>query len=317
MNYIPEDEVKSSIRSYLQGLITETNSDIYILKNLANQLNFNEAQSQNYINQDYTTYAYSFSKNAIIKENQLKLMYELSTKIITKLLGLRTLSYTIYYKTDNGQILRLVTNNMTKAAHFLFNDKSLMITGSDIASAFSNELNELRQQTEYTQNLTRHYEEMVNLLQGGQKKYFPETFERDMLNYPHSSNNINSFMEHKWTKEEAWNYYHQSTGNDPWYSGGDILSQMFNVQVKGYISGSEQGNTKFSRLTTLTSQSSILNIINYLVTLLDVNYLNLDNKVNEIFSTLCKRNEYETLIEEQINLTSEDIIEKNILVENI
>ena len=242
----------------------------------------------------YAYFNLKISEDLILRQQEMIELYHLYSEITTQMLGLPKLKYTIYYKNNDGKILRIETDDVSKAANIWEGQKnSLRLQGNNIQQVFNQELEDIKNETAYTDALTSHYKDLETILKAsyGNKdkkysKYIPEAFERDILHYPHTIENIDSFSQHKWSVEEAWYYLKESSGNAPWYSGGDVLSKMFNVQVKGFTQGKEDlsGKNPFFRITGLTSLRSLEDIANYLISLLNVAPETLEQTVNEVYS---------------------------------
>ena len=326
---ITESELKQSIREFLQQIIAENQAYIGPLLKIRNQLSSTSKQvriankfSTTLQEKGYSYYALELSKESQLRLSQMSELYHYYNEITTKMLGLNKLTYSIYYKTDDGKILRIQTSDVSKATSWMFQDgpsNQFYLKGHTIKQVFAEELESIQKETEYTKELTSHYNALEAILKASYKgksyqqkvgKYIPEAFERDVLNYPHTIENVESFSQHSWSLQEAWDSIRLSSGNAPWYSGGDVLSKMFNVQVKGFTGGGSEYNKKgqlnpFYRLTGLTTLRSLEDIANYLITLLDVTHDSLEEKVNEIYM-LFNQEDWE----HQVNLEIENDAEK-------
>ena len=323
---VAEQDVKSAIREFLQQIINGNKTYIDPLLALKSKLTTTSksVRTQNAFSKilgekNYSYFGLNLSQDLIKREQQMSELYHYYTEILTQLLGLNQLTYSIYYKDDDEKMLRITTQDITKAANIWEGQSnSLRLQGNNIRKVFNDELEEIKNEKKYTEALTSHYNDLEIILKasykGGNnnyKKYIPEAFERDVLHYPHTINNVETFKQHQWSLQEAWDYIKLSSGNAPWYSGGDVLSKMFNVQVKGFTSGSENLNTTnpFHRITGLTTLRSLEDITNYLITLLNVTPQDLDEKVNEIYS-LFNQDDWEHEVDYQIEQTSDKIIKK-------
>lgn len=330
---VTEQDLKIAIKSFLQEIIAENQTYIAPLKAIQSQLstttksvrvmnNFSKVLKS----KGYAYYGLALSKESNQRLNQMSQLYHLYSEITTKLLGLNKLTYSIYYKDSNGDMLRISVQDISKATSWLLNDgptSQLYLKGSTIKEVFAQELQDIKNEQEYTKALTSHYGALEALLRVSYKgqsyqskvgKYIPEAFERDVLFYPHTVDNIDSFYQHSWNLQEAWNLIRMSSGNAPWYSGGDVLSKMFNVQVKGFTSNGKEVSASgkknpFYRITGLTTLRSLEDIANYLVTLLDVTPATLDNKVEEIYK-LFNQDDWEHKVDLEIENDKEKIINK-------
>ena len=330
---ITESELKQSIREFLQQIIAENQAYIDPLLKIRNQLSSTSKQvrivnkfSTALQEKGYSYYALELSKESQLRLSQMSELYHYYNEITTKMLGLNKLTYSIYYKTDDGKMLRIQTSDVSKATSWMFQDgpsNQLYLKGHTIKQVFAEELESIQKETEYTKELTSHYNALEAILKASYKgksyqqkvgKYIPEAFERDVLNYPHTVENVESFSQHSWSLQEAWDLIRLSSGNAPWYSGGDVLSKMFNVQVKGFTGGGSEYNKKgqlnlFYRLTGLTTLRSLEDIANYLITLLDVTHDSLEEKVNEIYM-LFNQEDWEHRVNLEIENDAEKITKK-------
>lgn len=326
---ISEADVKQSIREFLQQIITQNQSYIGPLLQIRSQLSMTTKKvrvankfSTTLQEKGYSYYALELSRESSTRLQQMSALYHYYSEIVTKMLGLNTLTYSIYYKNDDGKMLRIQTSDVSKATSWLFKDgpsSELYLKGGNIKQIFKEELEAIQNENRYTDALTTHYNALEAILKASYKgrsyqqkvgKYIPEAFERDVLNYPHTIDNVESFSQHSWSLQEAWDYIRLSSGNAPWYSGGDVLSKMFNVQVKGFTGGGSEYTSKgelnpFYRITGLTTLRSLEDVANYLITLLDVSPATLESKVNEVYS-LFNQEDWE----HKVNLEIEDDVEK-------
>lgn len=315
---LTEQEVKQSIRQFLLEIINETNIYLPKIKQIQRQLtneevmlNKNNLMYSMTTEKNYSYYALALSQNAEKRLNEMKELYHIENEIITKMLGLPSLVYSIYYKNADGNIVRIKTQNITDAAASPFGKNNLMLSNIDVSSAFQSELEKIEQQKDYLNALNAHYSVLETILQNTYKgknyqskvgKNVPEAFERDMVTFPHDDD-PSTFSKHAWTVEEAWNYIKASSGNAPWYSGGDVLSKMFNVQVKGFTGKGSQYSKSgklnpYYRITGLTSLRSLTDIANLLVNLLDTSKENIEIRVEEIYNLLNQDNwEHEVTLE--------------------
>ena len=329
---VTEQDLKIAIKSFLQEIIAENQVYIAPLKAIQVELSTTTKSirvmnnfSKILESKGYAYYGLALSKESNQRLNQMSRLYHLFSEITTKLLGLNKLTYSIYYKDSNGDMLRISVQDVSKATSWLLDDgptNQLYLKGNTIKEVFAQELQDIRDEQEYTKALTSHYGALEALLKASYKgksyqskvgKYIPEAFERDVLSYPHTIDNVDSFYQHSWGLQEAWDSIRMSSGNAPWYSGGDVLSKMFNVQVKGFTGGKEvSANGKknpFYRIAGLTTLRSLEDVANYLVTLLDVTPATLDSKVEEIYR-LFNQDDWEHKVDLEIEKDEEKIINK-------
>ena len=330
---VTEQDLKTAIRSFLQEIIAENQVYIAPLKTIKSQLSTTTKSvrvmnnfSKTLESKGYAYYGLALSKESTQRLSQMSNLYHLYSEITTKLLGLNKLTYSIYYKDSNGDILRISAQDVSKATSWLLDTgptSQLYLKGGTIKEVFAQELQDIKDEQEYTKALTSHYGALEALLKASYKgksyqskvgKYIPEAFERDVLSYPHTIDNIDSFYQHSWGLQEAWDSIRMSSGNAPWYSGGDVLSKMFNVQVKGFTGGGKEISASgkknpFYRITGLTTLRSLEDVANYLITLLDVTPATLDDKVEEIYR-LFNQDDWEHKVDLEIENDGEKIANK-------
>lgn len=215
------------------------------------------------------------------KEKRQELMneiHQLIDEISAKLLGLETLQYAVYFTVGSGENARKVRILLDHIDFDLdandrqqTNNKALM------------ELKEVKQKVDfimkqqaYFEEFNKHYNNLRNTLKnyGVYNKFnestvertLPETFEQDLAFYPHSTDPAlqgKDFSAHIWGGAEAYKYFMQAFNgkqNDPWYSGGDVVSRKnkINVQVKGF----KLENTK--NIVGGSTYRSIIDMMNFL-----------------------------------------------------
>lgn len=330
---LSEVEVKSSIRNFLQSIVNETNIYLPKIKQIQARLSQNEIMlNKNNLmysmvaDKGYSYYALTLSKNTTERLAQMQELYDIENEIVGKMLGLPSLTYAIYYRDSDGNIVRIKVSHITDAATILsFNPNALSLTGNTIAAAFAKEIEQAKADTEYFKNLNTHYSALTAILQRTYRgknfssrvnKNIPEAFERDMVAFPHDDD-PSTFSKHTWSVSEAWRYIRASSGNAPWYSGADVLSKMANIQVKGFTKEGRAVNKNgkenpFFRLTGLTSLRSLEDIANLLVNLLNTSAATIEARVEEIYNLLNQdnwENNVELLMEKDIEKLSETALD--------
>lgn len=329
-----EPQLKQNIRFFLQQLMNENNvtrQRIIRLKNqyldtstLGSYHDIKEGLSGRFahVKDNGSYYALKLKKIQIedsMRIKELNKLYVECTEIIQEnILQVSKLSYSFLYRDENGNILNIATNHIPENILSLnFSKTGLQISRSAFAKQFAAEIEQARENQDRVQQMTKHYQDLQKTLiqassqaqaEGIKIKFneghIAEAFERDLMERKHGEN----LLSHKWTPKEAWKLLYLSYGNDPWYSGGDLLSAMYNIQAKSFMSLKE---TPWSGQVGLTSQNTIEDILNYLVSLIDIDKNNLEAKVNEAYRVFAQRdaNAFDK-VAQKLNLTTEQLINK-------
>lgn len=331
-----EPELKKNIRVFLQNLMEKDNSVRLQIEKLRDEyLNLELTGSYHDINQSLSgRFAHVNSEYYILdlihKKSKtesdiqkLEKLYMQCSQIIQQniLNTEKTLEYSIYYKDEDGKILRLKIDKLNeKALGSSEFSKGITITRSAFAEVYAKELNEARKNQKQVEQVTQHYNDLKRLLEKGTSNFnkkttkksripinegnIAEALERDLIEREHGMN----ITSHNWTSAEAWNAYRVALGNDPWYTGGDILSKIFNIQVKSFMS---LKTSKFSGMITVTNFNTLEDILNYLVSLLNVNSQNLEKRVEEAYKVFMQK-EDNTIdrVAQSIGKTSDELLKE-------
>lgn len=176
-------------------------------------------------------------------------------------------------------------------------------------------------QMKNTSDITSHYNTFKKTLQDtymGKSKIpnkiinegiIAEAFERHLqqmhqeLIYSNGKTlNDNIGAKYDWTVDEAWRLVRASTGNDPWYTGGDVKD----IQVKSLASGDRK----------VTGYKTIEDMFNYLTYLerTSIDDVTLREQAREAFNLFY--NKVGDELDSAAKLTAEEIIKDFIMKEN-
>lgn len=329
-----EPQLKQNIRFFLRQLMDENNVTRQRIINLKNEyLDTSTLGSYHdiieglsgrfaHVKDSGSYYVLKLKKNQIdddIRIEKLHKLYVECTQIIQEnILRVSKLSYSFLYKDENGNILNITTDSIPEDMLSLnFSKTGLQISRSAFATQFAAEIEEAKKNQERVYQMTKHYQDLQQTLTQASSQaktegihikfnegHIAEAFERDLMERKHGEN----LLSHRWAPKEAWRLLYLSYGNDPWYSGGDLLSAMYNIQAKSFMTLKE---TPWSGKVGLTSQNTIEDILNYLVSLIDIDKNNLEAKVNEAYKVFAQRdtNAFDK-VAQKLNLTTEQLINK-------
>lgn len=255
-------------------------------------------------------YRLAFMHQLISDKRKIGLLYQLYHEIqeiiYSNIINTEAeFNYSFYYNDPKtGQVLRISTNRL-RGLELSFDKKTLIMTKSAFEKAYRSEIEEARRNSAQAAQITNHFEALKNTY--GRKKvrqaYVAEAFERDLKR---RHGNYDNLLQHEWTEKEAWELYAESKGNDPWYTGGDILSQLYNIQVKSFL-GKRQ--TKFSGFVSITKANTIEDILNYLISFTDQN-IDINRKVEEAYQVFsqAESSSFDT-ISRLVNETANSLVE--------
>lgn len=280
----------------------ELKDNIMQLKNLANQLSMTNtttswktaAFKKLGTNNNYLTL--DFTKTDVNVDQLAGQMYNLCQKILGILRG-QAIDYAVYMEIDD-KLQRVSMGHIPETAFHVSSSGVLKFNLKK--SDFKSLIEKTPQQTQAL--LAEHYAQMLSTLQNSywykRKSSIPnryinqgviaEAFEEHIKTEQIKDNPPEYQIQHTWSNIQAWGLVNGVLQDrTAWYVQGDVG----NTQVKNLTSGALR----------VASLSSLQDVVNYLITLSDLNKKNIAKKAEEIVSIMIVKDNIETKITQRID----------------